>query len=84
MIGTGAHVIFFLKEIYHRSLGEINASCPLLKVHFDYEAICIMTYLFLKKKTNLFPPTVLDGITSSWFLNLFFVSFVTHELIYSP
>ena len=48
MIGIGAHVIFFFfkEEIYRRSLGEINASCPLLKVHFDYEAICIMTYLF--------------------------------------
>lgn len=53
-------------------LGEINSTCPLLKVHFDYEAVC-MTYLFvcLFFKNKPISPTILSGITSSWFLNLF-------------
>ena len=48
MIGIGAHVIFFFflrKKFSIDPLGEMNSTCPLLKVHFDYEAVC-MTDLF--------------------------------------
>ena len=60
----------------------MNSTCPLLKVHFDYEDVC-MTYLFFLR-TNLFLPQFCMELLPPGFLTYLFVSFVIHRLIYSP